>query len=168
MQPSRLARGSRSGGEEARADRTLSTRGLRTVADAMLRQPKLRDQATTVAELRAIFRDDHIHAVLIAAGEVLISVIDRLDVQPALPDTSCSAHLGKLHDRVIGPGEPLDDVQLRMISTGRRRLAVIDEDGRLLGLLCLKRSLAGFCSDREVAVRAPDAPPVEPSAGRTC
>jgi hypothetical protein len=43
---------------------------------------------------------------------------------------------------------------LAMTATGQRRNAVISEDGRLLGLLCLKASQAGFCSDEDVADRA--------------
>ena len=37
-----------------------------------------------------------------------------------------------------------------MITTGIRRLAVVDGDLRLLGLLCLKASRTGFCSDEGV------------------
>jgi hypothetical protein len=40
-----------------------------------------------------------------------------------------------------------------MRRAGRRRLAVTSEDGRLLGLLCLKASGRGFCSDEDVAAR---------------
>lgn len=35
-----------------------------------------------------------------------------------------------------------------------RRLAVIDDHGMLLGLLCLKRTGLGFCSDTDVQARA--------------
>jgi hypothetical protein len=41
-----------------------------------------------------------------------------------------------------------------MTATGRRRAAVTSADGRLLGLLCLKVSRAGFCSDQDVRARA--------------
>jgi hypothetical protein len=41
-----------------------------------------------------------------------------------------------------------------MTATGRRRAAVTSADGRLLGLLCLKVSQTGFCSDQDVRARA--------------
>jgi len=41
-----------------------------------------------------------------------------------------------------------------MSRTGRRRLAVVDDGGVLVGLLCLKRTGRGFCSDLDVASRA--------------
>ena len=48
----------------------------------------------------------------------------------------------------------LAEVRRAMTSTGRRRAAVTSADGRLLGLLCLKASRAGFCSDQDVRARA--------------
>jgi hypothetical protein len=48
----------------------------------------------------------------------------------------------------------LAEVRRKMIATGRRRAAVTSADGRLLGLLCLKASQAGFCSDQDVRARA--------------
>jgi hypothetical protein len=39
------------------------------------------------------------------------------------------------------------------MSTGRRRLAVIDAQQRLLGLLCLKRTRDGFCSEQDLQSR---------------
>jgi hypothetical protein len=43
-----------------------------------------------------------------------------------------------------------------MIASGQRRAAVVSPDGRLLGLLCLKASGTGFCSDQDVRARALD------------
>lgn len=44
-----------------------------------------------------------------------------------------------------------------MVRLGQRRLAVVDADNRLLGLLCLKRDLSGFCTDSGFNARAQDA-----------
>jgi hypothetical protein len=41
-----------------------------------------------------------------------------------------------------------------MRAQSTRRLAVVDGTGRLVGLLCLKRTLDGFCSDADVRARA--------------
>jgi CBS domain-containing protein len=66
-----------------------------TVADAMIHAPKLCTPTTTVAHVREILRDDHVHAVLI-----------------------------------------------------------VDHRQTLLGLLCLKRTGLGFCSDTDIEARA--------------
>jgi hypothetical protein len=41
-----------------------------------------------------------------------------------------------------------------MLACGRRRLAVVGRDGKFQGLLCLKRSRSGFCSNRDVWARS--------------
>lgn len=125
----------------------------RTVADGMIRAPKVCGPESTVAQARDILRNDHVHAVLITEGADLVSVVERpdLDTRPA----NLPARLtGRLDGRVIGPDADLEAVRRSMRNTGRRRLAVIDEHGRLLGLLCLKRTGRGFCSDTDVRARA--------------
>ncbi|CUR57753.1 hypothetical protein NOCA2440001 [metagenome] len=37
-----------------------------------------------------------------------------------------------------------------------RRLAVVDGEGRLLGLLCLKQTRQGFCTETDVLARSGD------------
>jgi hypothetical protein len=60
---------------------------------------------------------------------------------------------------VIGPDDDREGVRQSMLRNRLRRIAVVDEHGALLGLLCLKRSGTGFCSDDDVAARAADLPP---------
>jgi len=59
-----------------------------------------------------------------------------------------------LAGRTVGPHAELDTTRQWMRSRQRRRLAVVDDDARLLGLLCLKRSGQGFCTDAGVLERA--------------
>jgi hypothetical protein len=54
----------------------------------------------------------------------------------------------------VDPLDPLEAARSHLVATGQRRLAVVDRAGTLLGLLCLKRTGDGFCSDRDVASRA--------------
>ena len=56
--------------------------------------------------------------------------------------------------RTIGPDVPLETATAALKQAGRRRLAVVDESGRLIGLLCLKRRSEGFCSNDNVTERA--------------
>ncbi|WP_037370585.1 CBS domain-containing protein [Amycolatopsis orientalis] len=127
-------------------------RGASTVGEAMLRAPKVLDAAATVGEVRALFEDDHVHAALVVSGDTLLSVVERPDLE-GLPDSLAACRAGRLTGRVAAPEADLHATWLGM---SRRRLAVVDERGRLLGLLCLKRSGRGFCSDADVAARARD------------
>jgi hypothetical protein len=122
----------------------------------MVSYPKRLPLAATVGDARRLFRDDHVHAALIVTeAGCLAAVVERCDISSSpAPDDACAAPFGRLAGRVILPGASLRAVWLAMTATGQRRNAVISADGRLLGLLCLKASHGGFCSDEDVADRA--------------
>lgn len=54
----------------------------------------------------------------------------------------------------VSPTACAEAVQELLVERGLRRVAVVGHDGTLLGLMCLKRSWTGFCSDDDVASRA--------------
>jgi CBS domain-containing protein len=122
----------------------------------MLTTPVRHPLSATVGEIRDFFRDDHVHAALIVspAGH-LEAVVERDDVAGSRAlDDAAAAPLGRLAGRTVPPGASPAEVRRAMTTAGRRRAAVISADGRLLGLLCLKASRAGFCSDQDVRSRA--------------
>jgi CBS domain len=138
--------GSQNSGLSARAEAAAS------VAQAMVTNPKVFGPALLRSDLDELFTDDHVHAALVVDDGRLITVVERTDLKEGLPDVDpCS--LGTLTGRVVAPEAPLAAVHARMRHEQRRRLAVIDEAGRLLGLLCLKKSGTGFCSDADVRSR---------------
>lgn len=124
-----------------------------TVADAMLTAAKLCDPSATVEQVRSMFANEHLHAAVVVERGVLLCVIDLADLTDALDADTPVSRLGALSGRVISGDTPLDQAWRRMLDTNRRRLAVIDEAGTFRGLLCLKRSRAGFCSDSDVLER---------------
>jgi CBS domain-containing protein len=129
---------------------------VRTAAEVMLTTPVRHPLSATVGEIRDFFRDDHVHAALIVspAGH-LEAVVERDDVAGSRAlDDAAAAPLGRLAGRTVPPGASPAEVRRAMTTAGRRRAAVISADGRLLGLLCLKASRAGFCSDQDVRSRA--------------
>jgi CBS domain-containing protein len=134
----------------------MSDDGAMMVTDVMLRAPKLCGPGTTVADARRMFDDDHLHCLLVVAADgSLLAVVDRADLRDAEP-SQAAVVTGRVAERVIGPGGDAEAVRRQMVARGWRRLAVVDERGRLLGLLCLKRTGLGFCSDADVAARAAD------------
>jgi CBS domain-containing protein len=128
-----------------------ATGGL--VAEAMLTCPETHDPWTTVQELRAFFRDDHVHMALIVDGPELIGVIERADLVPQLSANTPGIAVATLDGRTITAEAALPGVLVSMRREGRRRLAVSSADRRLLGLLCLKANGLGFCSDADVRGR---------------
>ena len=126
-----------------------------TAAEAMITTPVRHPLSATVGEIRDFFRDDHVHASLIVrpAG-YLEAVVERDDIAYCQALDTAAAPLGRLAGRTVPAGASLAEVHHAMTATGRRRAAVTSADGRLLGLLCLKASQAGFCSDQDVRTRA--------------
>ena len=83
----------------------------------------------------------------------LLTIVERGELAGAADDRP-AIELGRLEGRTIDPAADLEEVRRRMVAGQIRRLAVVDRQMRLLGLLCLKRSGLGFCSDADVAERA--------------
>ncbi|MCL2780057.1 MAG: hypothetical protein FWD74_00930 [Actinomycetia bacterium] len=81
------------------------------------------------------------------------------DCAPA--DDEPAMRYGALGERVVAPDAPVEPIRLRMLATGRRRLAVTDADGRYRGLLCLKRTGRGFCSHENVRSRQAETRPTD-------
>lgn len=123
-----------------------------TVADAMLRHPTIHPATLTVGDARAAFASSpKTHLLLVIADGRLITTLTRPDLDRADDPAATAAPLGALAGRTVRPDVALDSTWDAMIREGRRRLAVVDDAGRLLGLLCLKSSLRGFCTDDAVA-----------------
>jgi CBS domain-containing protein len=130
---------------------------VRTAAEAMLTTAKRHPLCATVREIRDFFRDDHVHAALIVnSAGYLEAVVERDDIVGCQTLDAPAAPLGRLAGRTVPPEAGLGEMRQAMIAAGRRRAAVTTADGRLLGLLCLKASQAGFCSDQDVRARALD------------
>lgn len=128
---------------------------MRTAGEAMLTTPVRHPLSVTVREIRDFFRDDHVHAALIVSPAVYLgAVVERDDIAGYQAPDAAAAPLGRLAGRTVSTGASLADVHQAMTATGRRRAAVTSADGRLLGLLCLKVSRTGFCSDQDVRARA--------------
>ncbi len=125
------------------------------VSAAMLRDPKVLGPATTVAQVRAFFEDDHVHAALLVDGGRLLSVVERPDLAGA-PPGSPAATVGRLPGRTTRGDADLALTWEAMTALARRRLAVVDSRGDFLGLLCLKRSGRGFCTEADVRARRED------------
>jgi predicted transcriptional regulator len=125
-----------------------------TVADAMIPAPKTSGPEATVRDMKVLFENDKVHAVLIVDCDVLLAVVERSDLDQSTSDGASALSVGRLSGRVVAGDRSLRAAHRWMRGSGRRRLAVVDQDGRLVGLLCLKRDGRGFCSSADLQSRA--------------
>jgi hypothetical protein len=124
----------------------------RTVADVLVRHPKTLDASSTVGAARAQLEDDHVHMVLLTRDGVLIGTLVRGDLARTDDAEPALAH-AVLAGRTMAASVRADDALRILVGRDERRRAVVDHEGRLVGLLCLKRRGNGFCSDHDVASR---------------
>lgn len=123
------------------------------VLDIVVRLPKTMGPRATLAEARAALADDHVHMLLLTEGGRLLGTLVAGDLPPSGAVDAFASDYATLEGRTVLPHLPAADALEVLLSTGQRRRAVVDDSGRLLGLLCLKRRLNGFCSDADVAAR---------------
>jgi len=127
------------------------------VIDAMVRCPTTHGPEAGLEKVTAFLADDHHHMALIVAPDGrLITTIERPDLSAAALGSQPVTTLGTLAGRVAGPADSLAAATAALARQGRRRLAVVDDSGRLLGLLCLKRDGTGYCSDEGIRQRKQD------------
>lgn len=137
------------------ADRSRLAKTGKRVADAMVRFPRTHGPASRLDEIWAFFEDDHVHmALIVTTDRRLVTTIERPDLDAAMPGAAPAAELGTLTGRTVRPADRLETSTEVLLKQRRRRLAVVDETGRLLGLLCLKKDGTGYCSDKGIRERA--------------
>lgn len=121
-----------------------------------LRHPAVLPDSATVGDVRGFLAKDHVHlALLVDAEGVLRTCIDRGDLAAAaaVEDGASAVGIGSTDGRTVLDTDDAVSVAKEMARTGVRRLAAVDDGGRLVGLVCRKRSGQGFCSDEGVAAR---------------
>ncbi|GAB3279904.1 CBS domain-containing protein [Kineosporia babensis] len=131
------------------------------VGDVLVRMPKTLPTGVTVPQALAEFDDDHVHMLLLVAPDgTLAGTLVRDD----LPDAANGPALAyaTLDGRTLEATLSAEEARQQLLAAGQRRRAVVDDAGRLIGLLCLKRRRTGFCSDANVASRAAE------RSGRPC
>jgi hypothetical protein len=123
------------------------------VREVSLASPKVFGSQSRVGHVRELLLDDHVHAALIVHRGKLLTVIESADIPIDVPDDFPAKDFGRLVGRTVRPDARAIATLELMRSAGRRRLAVIDVRGNLLGLLCMKRNMTGFCSEADVRAR---------------
>ena len=118
-----------------------------SVADAMITRPHLHPVGTTVEQARAALTDSHVHLLLLVEDGRLCGTVERGDLDEVADGGRPALDVARLEGRTLPPDQPLPTAYAELVAAAQRRRAVVDAGGRLLGLLCLKRSGSGFCSD---------------------
>ncbi len=128
----------------------------RKVSELMISAPKTLPMDTRVEAVLAAFEDSHVHMLLLTHRGTLCGTLLRSDLPPGLPHDVAVLPFATVRGRTVRPDQCISTLHEWVVRSGQRRLAVVNNDGRLLGLLCLKSDRAGFCTDEGVAAREHD------------
>jgi CBS domain-containing protein len=112
-------------------------------ADMMLRDPKTLPSDASVGDVRSLLANPKVEMVLLAEGGKLSGAVTDIPAAAAADDRALQ-YADPNPDR-ISPGESATAAFDRAAASPHRRVIVVDDDGSLLGLLCLNRSRTRFC-----------------------
>ena len=124
---------------------TLAEAAVLTVGEVMISRPKTLPLTATVAEARAMFENPSVRTALVVddgryAGELTRADLEGKDDGTVLADLASTTATVSQTDTVAAAME-------RMDAAGTDRLAVVEPDGTLRGLVCLSRSHGHLCTD---------------------
>jgi CBS domain-containing protein len=113
------------------------------VTDVMLRDPKTVPWDATVEEVRAMLAKPSVELLLFTEGTSFRGAVAAIpdDAAPHSP----ARDFADLTPETISPTETAAVAYEVTARNPHRRVVVVDDDGTLLGLVCLDRTLTRFC-----------------------
>src|SRR6476661_1886187 len=117
---------------------------MTAVRDRMLTRCTTHPAGATIGDARDFFADDHKHLMLLVSDGRLLGTVVRGDLTSAGADDLPALEVAVLQGRTVAPDDDVDQVRSNLLTQDMRRIAVVDDGGRLLGLLCLKKHRRGF------------------------
>jgi CBS domain-containing protein len=114
------------------------------VRDVLLREARTVAPETPVREVRETFANPRVKMLLVADGERFLGTLEPEDL-PGGADGTIAAHVR--HDAPRLGADDGVDAALRLVEqTGASRIPVVDESGRLEGLVCFNHARNVFCA----------------------
>jgi hypothetical protein len=114
-----------------------------SAADLMLRDPKILTAEASVAEVRQQLANPKVQMVLLAQGHAFKGAVTHIPAEASPRDRA--ANYVDPNAEVVSPQASDDEAFQRAAASPNRRAIVLDDDGNLLGLLCLNQSRTKFC-----------------------
>ncbi len=113
----------------------------KTIKDAMTANPRTIEQDGTVVDAARIMRDEDTGIVPIVEGERLMGTITDRDItirvvaEGKSPESTKVVEIASREIVTIDPQQDLDEALRLMARHQVRRLPVVEEDGRLVGIV---------------------------------
>src|SRR5438270_3466052 len=125
-----------------------------TVRDAMTENPRANGRDSTVVEAANIMRDEDVGIVPIVDGDKLVGTLTDRDIAIRVvaegkdPNTTKAEEVASREIVTIDPQQDLDDALRLMARHQVRRLPVVEEDGKLVGIVA-QADVAKHASEKQ-------------------
>jgi CBS domain-containing protein len=112
----------------------------KSIQEAMTSNPTTVEPTNTVAEAAQIMKSEDIGSLPIVEGDKLVGVITDRDIAIRIvaEGRGTDTTVGEIASKdvvTVGPDQSIDDAARLMAEHQVRRLPVVEEDGRLVGIL---------------------------------
>jgi len=139
---------------------TRASLAERPIADAITTRGKELSVTATVADARAVFASESVRLIpLLDTGGVYAGAIDRSSLE-GRADTETVGALAARAVPVVTAATLAADALAELDRAGGRRLVVVDDAGRYVGLVCLRTDGEQLCVDAECHAEEAEGQPV--------
>jgi CBS domain-containing protein len=124
------------------------------IRDVMTANPKTLESSSSAAEAAKLMRDEDTGIVPIVEGDTLIGTVTDRDIalrvvaEGRSPESTAVGEIASRELISIDPNQDLDEALRLMARHQVRRLPVVEEDGRLVGIVA-QRDIALHASDEQ-------------------
>jgi CBS domain-containing protein len=125
-----------------------------SIRDLMTKNPRSLESGSTVVEAARLMRDENVGIIPVVEGEKLVGTVTDRDIAMrvvAEAKSPESVTVGEIASRklvTIDPQQDLDEALRLMAHHQVRRLPVVEEDGRLVGIVA-QADIARNASDAQ-------------------
>ena len=125
-----------------------------SVRDAMTKSPRTIGRASTIVEAARIMRDEDVGIVPIVDGDKLVGTLTDRDIAIRVvaegkdPNTTKAEEVASREIVTIDPQQDLDEARRLMARHQVRRLPVVEEDGKLVGIVA-QADIAEHATDEQ-------------------
>lgn len=112
-----------------------------SIRDLMTTDPHSLPGASSVTEAARLMRDGDVGAIPVVEGDKLVGTLTDRDItirvvaEGRSPDTTTVGEIASRHLVTVDPQQDLDEALRLMARHQVRRLPVVEEDGRLVGIV---------------------------------
>ena len=125
-----------------------------SIRDLMTKNPRSLESGSTVVEAARLMRDENVGVIPVVEGEKLVGTVTDRDIairvvaEGKSPESMTVGEIASRELVTIDPQQELDEALRLMARHQVRRLPVVEEDGRLVGIVA-QADIARNASDTQ-------------------